>query len=54
MKISEIKKLTLHEFAERYPFLQYRGWDTDKMEYYKVLHTYPPCFCLVPGKELEM
>ena len=35
MKISEIKKLTPHEFAERYPFLQYRGWDTDKMEYYK-------------------
>ena len=35
MKISEIKKLTPHEFAERYPFLQHRGWDTDKMEYYK-------------------
>ena len=35
MTVQEIKRLTLHEFAERYPFLQHRGWDTDKMEYYK-------------------
>lgn len=35
MKISEIKKLTPHEFAERYPFLQRREWDFDKREYHK-------------------
>ena len=35
MTVQEIKGLTPHEFAERYPFLQHRGWDTDKMEYYK-------------------
>ena len=36
MTVQEIKRLTPHEFAERYPFLQHRKWDPDKREYYKV------------------
>lgn len=35
MKIEDIKKLTPHEFAERYPFLQLRKWNTEKEAYYK-------------------
>lgn len=35
MKINEIKKLTPFEFAERYPFLQFRRWDRDERKYYK-------------------
>lgn len=35
MTVQEIKKLTPHEFAERYPFLHWRKWDPDKREYYK-------------------
>ena len=35
MKIDEIKKLTPHEFAERYPFLHQGKWDPVKREYYK-------------------
>lgn len=34
MILDEIKKLTPHEFAERYPFVQRRAWDIEKMEYY--------------------
>ena len=35
MTINEIKKLTPHEFAERYPFLQHRDWDFEKKQYIK-------------------
>lgn len=35
MTVSEIKKLTPQEFAERYPFLQHRGWNGEKNEYFK-------------------
>lgn len=35
MTISEIRQLSDKEFAERYPFLQYRKWDPAKREYYK-------------------
>ena len=33
MKIQDIKKLTPHEFAERYPFLQLRRWDPETGTY---------------------
>lgn len=33
MTINEIKKLTPHEFAERYPFLQLRKWDPETRTY---------------------
>lgn len=33
MTINEIKKLTSHEFAERYPFLQLRRWDPETRAY---------------------
>ena len=34
MTLNEIKKLSPNEFAERYPFVQRRAWDKEKMEYY--------------------
>lgn len=33
MTLDEIKKLSPHELAERYPFVQCRTWDRDKNEY---------------------
>lgn len=35
MTLKEIKRLSPAEFAERYPFLQFRRWDFDERKYYK-------------------
>lgn len=35
MTVNEIKKLSPKEFAERYPFLQHRRWDSEERKYYK-------------------